>query len=163
MGRVLSQKFKSDVLSLNWKDDHHLYEILEESRKCYFDLHFPFINREEERKTFISTLNFIKEIMKDIGAPFNDDEVAICGVDPNKTKSSYHINLNNNFLLNGMSSVKRKTKGQDNLKELGRPSQKPINGRDTLDEILISHNLSGENMFIKLEGQRQISGNVRTS
>ena len=45
--------------------------------------------------------------MKDIDAPFNDDEVAICGVGNhlNKTKSSYHI-VNNNFLLNGMSSVK---------------------------------------------------------
>ena len=131
--------------------------------------------------------------MKDIGASFNDDEVAICGVDPNKTKSSHHIILNNNFLLNGMSSVKSfgiflrskismtiyaniidcsvysanrafklpfQTKGQDNLKELGRTSQKPINGRDTLDDFLINHNRSDESMFIKLEGQRQISGNV---
>ena len=55
------------------------------------------------------------------------------------------------------------TKGQDNLKELGRTSQKPINGRDTLDDFLINHNRSDESMFIKLEGQRQISGNVRTS
>ena len=185
------------ALKSNWEDDHHLYEILGESRKVYFDLDFPFISHEEEKKTLEATLNFIKEIMKGIGAPFNDDEVAICGVadHPNKDKSSYHLILNNGFLLNGMDSVQSfgiflrskismtiyfdiidcsvysknrafklpfQTKGLDNLKGLGRPSQKPLNGRNTLDDFLISHNLPDQNTFINFEGHRKISGNVGT-
>ena len=46
--------------------------------------------------------------MEDLGAPFNDDQVSICQIEtfPNKIKSSFHVIINNNYIIKDMSSIK---------------------------------------------------------
>ena len=133
--------------------------------------------------------------MKDLGAPFTDDQVAICKVEtfPNKKKSSFHVVINNSYIIKDMPSIKnfadfirskasmtmfknvidcsvysknRVFKLPFQTKKIDdgcRPPQKPLNNLHTLDDFLISHNLSDNVVYLSIKTQHQGEKTARIS
>ena len=93
-------------LNTVWKKDYHLYELLEEERKPYFDIEFRFI----DDKHTITQLNLINEVIKkafsSVGVEVKPQEhyavavnFGICksGTFKGLKKVSYHIIINNGY------------------------------------------------------------------
>ena len=96
-----------------WQNDWHLYEILSDRRKPYFDLEGEYINKEDEKRLFEAALQIISDLMAEIGAPFTREQLAISSVTglcntgsfAGKMKSSFHIIVNNGFVFDSVSDV----------------------------------------------------------
>jgi len=93
-------------LNTVWKQDYHLYELLEEERKPYFDIEFRFI----DDKHTITQLNLINDVIKkafsSVGVEVKPQEhyavatnLGICksGTFKGLKKVSLHIIINNGY------------------------------------------------------------------
>ena len=97
-----------------WQNDWHLYEILSDRRKPYFDLDGHYISKEDEKRLFEAALQIISDLMAEIGAPFTREQLAISSVTglcntgsfAGQMKSSFHIIVNNGFVFDSVSDVK---------------------------------------------------------
>ena len=95
-----------DKLLSVWKQDYHLYEILEEERKPYFDIEFRFISDEHTKTQFNLINEVIKTAFKTVGVEIKPDEhYAVCsnmgicksGTFKGLKKVSHHIIVNNGY------------------------------------------------------------------
>ena len=129
------------ILKDRWQTDKHIYEVLSDRRKPYFDLDFFFVNEEEEQRSYEAALQFISDLMGEVGAPFTLDQLAVScvrskpsvGRYANRTKSSYHIIVNNGYVFNSLEDTVK-------FRHLIRYRKKNAEGYSLIDSCVYDKN-----------------------
>ena len=95
-----------DIMASHWKEDQHLYEILGEERKPYFDIEFRYIDDKHTNIQLEKINTVIKTAFETVGITINPAEhYAVCynlgmcksGTFAGLKKVSYHIIINNGY------------------------------------------------------------------
>ena len=104
---------KKDKLDLNWKHNHHFYEILREKRKPYFDIEYTANSSAEYNTILMNIRNVIKKSLINLGVEIKTTDFTISyskgigesGLFKNKTKYSIHIVINNGYYFKSQKDI----------------------------------------------------------
>jgi len=94
------------ILQQVWQTNHHLYEVIRQEHKPYFDIEFKFETEEHRHEIFQLIIQLLTEAFQIINVPFDHLEhsatcynlgVAEKGIFAGLQKASYHLIINNGY------------------------------------------------------------------
>jgi len=95
-----------DQLNSVWQTNLHLYEVIKNEHKPYFDIEFKPIDKEDQYKIRTAILDLIKTSFEKVNVPYSIiNDSAICqnigkgesGIFAGLSKASYHLIINNGY------------------------------------------------------------------
>lgn len=109
-------KLSYNTLNNIWKINNHLFEVLQNKRKPYFDIEFPANGNIERVKIFTNIKKCIYYVFEKLGYNINHNDLYISssvGIFDNKNdiwynlpKYSYHIIINKNIYFDSVDDIK---------------------------------------------------------
>lgn len=104
-----------DKLNNIYRKNHHLYEVMGDNRKLYFDIEYNVSNDSQDLEMRAKINEFLIDLCNDLKIKYNQNKFIITGAFgkgekgqfKNKEKYSFHFILNDKYMLKGLDDIKK--------------------------------------------------------